>query len=242
LISEVGLLTKKGLHALPEVFQDVQHRRDPKYVPKNPNVPFPNKPSASNPRYARELERRGLTRLDIPIKAIGVWDTVGALGTPRIGWLTKVGLQSHESKEMSFYDTKLSNCIENAFQALALDEKRSAFSPALWEKPEGNKTTLRQVWFPGVHSSVGGGDDDQQLANISLAWMMSQLEPFLDMRDAYLLEQDDENARYYKRDRQDIRPWSFGEIENSSSGLYALGGGTVCSLGSPTFPYRSLNV
>jgi hypothetical protein len=68
--------------------------------------------------------------LDIPIKAIAVWDTVGSLGTPRVGWLTKAGLQNSESKEMAFYDTKLSHCVENAFQALALDEKRSAFSPA----------------------------------------------------------------------------------------------------------------
>ncbi|CAI6340396.1 unnamed protein product [Periconia digitata] len=227
LIGEVGLLTKKGLHALPEVFEDVKGRRDPKYFPKNPDVPFPNKPSASSPRYAQELERRGLTRLDICIKAIGVWDTVGSLGTPRIGWLTRVGLQSNESKEMSFYDTKLSSCIENAFQALALDERRSAFSPAVWEKPEGNQTTLRQVWFPGTHSNTGGGYDDQQLANITLAWMMSQLAPFLDMRMEYLFEQDDENAKYYKSMGEGVRPWGFGEIFNSMTGLFAMGGGAT---------------
>ncbi|KAF2871862.1 hypothetical protein BDV95DRAFT_628361 [Massariosphaeria phaeospora] len=226
LIGEVGLLTKKGLHALPEVFEDVQQRRNPRYVPKNPNVPFPNKPSADSPRYKHELERRGLTRLDIPIKAIGVWDTVGSLGAPRVGFLTKLGLQSSESKEMTFYDTKLSACIENAFQALALDERRGAFSPAVWEKPEGNKTILRQVWFPGVHSNVGGGYDDQQLANITLAWMMSQLEPFLDMREEYLFEQDEDNDRYYRKQREDLRPWSFGEITNSNTGLYAIGGRT----------------
>ncbi|PVH99086.1 hypothetical protein DM02DRAFT_565144, partial [Periconia macrospinosa] len=224
LIGEVGLLTKKGLNSLPEVFEDVRGRRDPKYVPKNPHVPFPNKPSANSPRYAEELERRGLTRLDICIKAIGVWDTVGSLGTPRVGWLTRVGLQSQESKEMSFYDTKLSSCIENAFQALALDERRTAFSPAVWEKPPGNRTTLRQVWFPGTHSNTGGGYDDQQMANITLAWMMSQLAPFLDMRMEYLFEQDDENAKYYKELGEGVRPWSFGEIYNSMTGLYALGG------------------
>ncbi|KAF1959727.1 hypothetical protein CC80DRAFT_405721, partial [Byssothecium circinans] len=224
LIGQIGLLTKKGLNSLPEVFEDVKNRRNPGYVPKNPNVPFPNKPSANSSKYADELERRGLTRLDIHIKAIGVWDTVGSLGTPRVGWLTKVGLQSNESKEMAFYDTKLSNCIENAFQALSLDERRSAFSPAVWEKPEGNRTTLRQVWFPGVHSNVGGGYDDQQLANITLAWMMSQMAPFLDMRDEYLFEQDDENARYYENMDEGVRPWSFGEIYNSATGLFALGG------------------
>ncbi|KAF2645009.1 hypothetical protein P280DRAFT_185668 [Massarina eburnea CBS 473.64] len=224
LIGEIGLLTKKGLNSLPEVFEDVRERRNPKYVPKNPDSPFPNKPSANSSRYADELERRGLTRLDIQIKAIGVWDTVGSLGAPRVGWLTKVGLQSSESKEMSFYDTKLSPCIENAFQALALDERRSAFHPAVWEKPEGNRTTLRQVWFPGVHSNVGGGYDDQQLANITLAWMMSQLAPFLDMRNEYLFEQDDENENYYDDRDEGIRPWSFGEIYNSMSGLFTVGG------------------
>lgn len=203
------------------------HRRDPKYVPKNPDVPYPNKPSADNPRYATELERRGLTRLDIPIKAIAVWDTVGSLGLPRIGWLTRIGLQSEESKEMGFYDTKLAGCVENAFQALGLDEKRSAFSPAIWEKPPGNRTRLRQVWFPGVHSNVGGGYDDQQLANITLAWMMDQLEPYLDMRHDYLLEQDDENDRYYKREEGSIRPWSFGNIYNSVTGLFSFGGSAV---------------
>jgi hypothetical protein len=41
---------------------------------------------------------------------------------------------------MPFFDTKLSNRIENAFQALALEEQRTAFSPSVWEKPPGNQT------------------------------------------------------------------------------------------------------
>jgi hypothetical protein len=76
----------------------------------------------------------------VTVKVIGVWDTVGALGLPRITALTRLGLQSDQSREMSFYDTKLSSCVENAFQALALDERRTAFSPAVWEKPAGNQT------------------------------------------------------------------------------------------------------
>jgi len=227
LIGEIGLLTKKGLNALPEVYEDVQHRRDDNYVPEHPDIPFTRKPSASDPRYAQELERRGLTRLDIPIKVIGVWDTVGSLGIPRIGLLQRAGLQMRQSKATTFYDTKLDNCIENAFQALALDEQRSSFSPAVWEKPEGNRTTLRQVWFPGAHANVGGGYDDEQIANISLAWMMSQLEPFLDMRDEYLFEQDEQNEKYYRRVEGDIRPWSFGKLYSELTGLFALGGSTV---------------
>jgi hypothetical protein len=78
--------------------------------------------------------------LDVTVKAVGVWDTVGSLGLPRIGILQTLGVQGREAPEMMFYDTKLPNVVENAFQALALDERRSAFSPAVWEKPEGNTT------------------------------------------------------------------------------------------------------
>jgi len=172
LIGEVGLLTKDGVPYLAEIFRDVQHQHDEHYRPKHPNQPFPDKPSASDPAYLDELRRRRLTRPGVQVKVVGVFDTVGSLGTPKIGWLQRVGLQSRAQKELAFYDTALSNAIENAFQALALDERRFAFQPTLWEKLEGNDTVLRQVWFPGAHSNIGGGYEDQQVATITLAWMM----------------------------------------------------------------------
>ncbi|KAK8192759.1 hypothetical protein M8818_007931 [Zalaria obscura] len=227
LISEIGLLTRDGLPYLAEIFRDVQHRHDADYHPKHPDIPFRNKPSELDPSYRKELQRRGLTRLGISIKAIGVWETVGSLGTPRIGWLEKVGIQSSATKRMGFYNTRLSDCIENAFQALALDERRSSFSPAVWEKMPGNQTRLRQCWFPGVHSNVGGGYEDQELANITLAWMMSQVRDLLDLNLDYVLEQHDDNVEYYEKHRQKIRPWSFGKIYNSMTGIYALGGETT---------------
>ena len=223
-IDQVGVLTRAGLPYLAEIFRDVSHRHDPDYKPKNPNIPFRNKPSANDPRYKQELRRRGFSILGVTIRAVGVWDTVGALGTPRIGWLEKIGVQSSASKRMSFYDTKLSNCIENAFQALALDERRAAFSPSLWEKMPNNTTRLRQVWFPGVHQNTGGGYQDQELANITLAWMMSQLRDLLDMDLDYLLDQAEQTEDYYEKANERPRPWSFGKIYNSMAGIYALGG------------------
>lgn len=70
-----------------------------------------------------------------------------------------------------WHDTALSDRIEHAFQALALDETRAPFSPAIWERPlkSGLKTDLRQVWFPGNHGNCGGGWDDQGVANLTLA-------------------------------------------------------------------------
>jgi uncharacterized protein (DUF2235 family) len=57
LIGAVGLLTKRGIQYMPDVFKDVQHQRDPYYKPKHRNIPFPNKPSARDPRYREELLR-----------------------------------------------------------------------------------------------------------------------------------------------------------------------------------------
>lgn len=134
------------------------------------------------------------------------------------------------TKEMLFYDTSITDCIENAFQALALDESRASFSPAVWEKPRGNTTAwrswfgncaralpnadrlqnLRQVWFPGAHSNVGGGYDDQALADITLAWMISQLSPFIDFTPGYILDENEETVDYYRSKDEEPRPWSFG--------------------------------
>lgn len=128
------------------------------------------------------------------------------------------------TKEYSFYDTSLNECIENAFQALALDEERAPFAPALWEKPRGSTTNLKQVWFPGVHSNVGGGYDDADIANITLAWMISRMETFIEFRADYLVQLYQLNKQYYKSTGQKPRWWSFGEIYNSIMGAYSLAG------------------
>ena len=223
MIGDLGLLTRAGLPFFNEVFEDYEGRNSNRYVSAYPDVPWRNKPEFGT-EYVRELERRGLTRLRVPIKAVCCWDTVGALGVPRIGFLEKLGLQPREMGRYQFYDTKLYEGIENAFQALALDERRAPFVPALWEKRDGDRTNLKQVWFPGVHSNVGGGYDDQELSNITLAWMMSRLEPFLDFRPEYLLNQYHENKEYYKETGQRSRWWSFGEIYRTVTGIYSITG------------------
>lgn len=99
-----------------------------------------------------------------------VWDTVGSLGIPQISLLNKLGIYA-SNQEFKFWDTSLSDRIEHAFQALALDETRYSFQPAVWERLEANRlsTDLRQVWFPGNHTNCGGGWNDQGMANITLA-------------------------------------------------------------------------
>lgn len=99
----------------------------------------------------------GMTRVNTDIHAIGVWDTVGedtsrtsitwlltrgsgSLGIPQTGLLEFLGFMN-VNRNYLFHNTSLTNSIKNAFQALGLDEKRAAFSPSVWEKPE-NVTTV----------------------------------------------------------------------------------------------------
>ena len=117
----------------------------------------------------------GLTNfaMDGPnITMAGVWDTVGSLGIP-----AAIGLS--DPIAYGFLDTSLSPKIQNAYHALAIDEKRAQFPPTLWTSQPAPGQTMEQVWFVGVHSDVGGGEPDDTpgttaLSDITLGWMMSK--------------------------------------------------------------------
>ena len=68
------------------------------------------------------------------IRFIGVWDTVGALGIPLSGVR---GLKAITSR-WEFHDTALSSIVDAAYQALAIDERRGPFEPAIWEPQTGS--------------------------------------------------------------------------------------------------------
>jgi hypothetical protein len=58
-------------------------------------------------------------------------------------------------------------------------------------------TTLKQVWFSGAHSDVGGGFQDSRLSNIALGWMISELEQknLLAFDRNYLIDSDSTAAK-----------------------------------------------
>jgi uncharacterized protein (DUF2235 family) len=144
--------------------------------------------------------------VEVSIKCVAVWDTVGALGIP--GHLGDMFTQFYQ-----FQDTNLGPHIENAFHALALDEHREDFLPTLWSKlpnAPGNQR-LEQVWFPGAHSNVGGGYAEHGLSDIALAWMVDRVEPFLELDHSYLSSRQDQR-----------NGWGLGKIYDSAAGFFAF--------------------
>ncbi len=63
MISIIGVLTQKGLPYLAEIFEDFEHRDDKDYKAKNPDIPFTDKPSVSDPAYARKLQEVSVNRI-----------------------------------------------------------------------------------------------------------------------------------------------------------------------------------
>ena len=114
------------------------------------------------------LQTLGDSRMyDAKIRMIGVWDTVGSLGIPAI-----VG--SVDPILFGFLDTGLHVDVLNAYQALAIDERRVEFPPTVWTSSPAPGQTMEQVWFAGFHNDVGGGCAETGLSDIALSWMMNR--------------------------------------------------------------------
>jgi uncharacterized protein (DUF2235 family) len=108
------------------------------------------------------------------IRYVGVWDTVGALGIPQH---LLVGSLFGTAAKYQFHDTDLSSTVRAARHAVATDEDRLSFTPALWKNLDilnagSGGNSYQQLWFPGDHGSVGGGGDIRGLSNDALAWIM----------------------------------------------------------------------
>ena len=140
-----------------------------------------------------------------------------------------IPIHTDSTVEYSFINTEVAPNVENAYQALALDEQRLPFSPTIWEWPNSevknhNLQRLKQTWFPGVHSAVGGGYEDTSISDISLAWMITQLSAHLSFDKAYVPRQREQNQAFYEQKAQSnrsiaVRPWAMGLLRRSDAGF-----------------------
>ena len=108
----------------------------------------------------------------VGIEFLGVFDTVAAYGLPvdelTRGWDRWVW-------PMLPRDSSLHERVKFARQALAIDDERQTFWPLLWDEDSDREKRknvefrhpldrIKQVWFAGMHSNVGGGYADDALS------------------------------------------------------------------------------
>jgi hypothetical protein len=128
------------------------------------------------------------------IKCVGVWDTVGSV--------------YKTIDALNIIDTSLPATIDVALHAISLQENRQMFLPTLWTEPQGGfkaNQILKQVWFPGAHSDVGGGYERHELADIACYWMAGEIQSFVNLDLDFL--------RSYAQVHPD--PWGTSEPHNA---------------------------
>lgn len=150
MLNNCGILKREHAARIPQAFR----------LYKNGSQ-TPSSPRSES--FRRELAYGpGRGRVDF----LGVWDTVGALGIPTraLAFVEKPDL---------FFDPEIGSNVRVGRHAVSLDERRGDFVPTLWGEKVG--VDVREVWFAGVHSDVGGGyaptPKGRVLSDIPLAWM-----------------------------------------------------------------------
>ncbi|MFQ5345487.1 MAG: DUF2235 domain-containing protein [Mariprofundus sp.] len=148
------------------------------------------------PKSPADLKEADGSHGAIDIHFTGIWDTVVALGFPKrtdvvspVSLVLRLGFMIFEKvanfiSPHSFYNYRLTRNQIHAYQALALDDERTAFWPFVWNEniPEDGgssgkgERTVEQVWFAGMHSNVGGGYNRSGLASVPLYWMMGKAQ------------------------------------------------------------------
>jgi uncharacterized protein (DUF2235 family) len=100
-----------------------------------------------------------------PLHFVGLWDTVSSVGYV---W---------DPVRLPF--TAQNPDMANGRHAVSIDERRCYFRNNLWGGQLPGQT-LKQVWFAGVHSDVGGSYSgiESGLSQITLEWMLCEAVQF----------------------------------------------------------------
>ena len=97
----------------------------------------------------------------VRIKFCGLWDTVSSYG-----WV-------YDPVQLPFLGRN--PIIDIGRHAISIHERRCYYQDNLWGKPYPGQD-IRQVWFSGVHSDVGGSypEEESGLSKITLEWMVGE--------------------------------------------------------------------
>ena len=103
----------------------------------------------------------------VKIRFLGVWDIVGSFG---LSFDTFINFQDIN---LGWNIDTVHQCVEQCFHAMALDERRETFYVSRLD-PNNQYPNIKEVWFRGVHSDIGGGNKNVTRSNIALQWMLEQ--------------------------------------------------------------------
>lgn len=97
---------------------------------------------------------------------VGLWDTVSS-----VGWV-------YNAVRFPFTTAAKNPDLNIVRHAVSIDERRAFFRQNLFYQPANPQQDVKEVWFAGVHSDVGGSypEPESQLSQIALRWMACEAE------------------------------------------------------------------
>ncbi|KAH7355643.1 hypothetical protein BKA66DRAFT_446475 [Pyrenochaeta sp. MPI-SDFR-AT-0127] len=215
------------------------------------------------------IEFRKIVSHDVttPVKFMGIFDTVGGRGVPKLNYHTGTGFEWPE-----FYDNKVSSVVEKVYHAIAIHDRFWTFQPCLASRTSKHsndeKLKIHQKWFPGCHYDIArqefqflreGGNrleeflfpilnifsktvsPNEQLADLVLLWM---LESVNDVGGGSIIQQDMAgNERNIAKAISDIKEQITSQSKGSGDVydhvLSYLPGGKIMSI--PIAWFKNLN-
>ena len=161
-------------------------------------------------------------REECEIAFLGVFDTVAAMdGIRRRGEVT--------DSDVVLENGTLDPRIRKAVHIVALDENRIPFAPTLINRDEEEPGRILEIWFPGVHSDVGGGYWLDGLSDLALEFMVTRCskamgESIAFRREAIAGAIDRQPSRLLVADDFEIHPRIDSVIHRHESLAGAAGG------------------
>lgn len=218
LIRASGLPTSATRHRIPEAFK--RYRSEDAETEPKTEASHAFRWGYSPEVFTGEEERKWRIDNDHPVGTeltityMGIWDTVGALGVPGV----ISSLLGHAIRNYRFHDANLSRSVRAGRHAIAVDEVRPFYEPAIWKNLHHlntgrTGTPYRQAWFAGDHGMVGGSGPSQGLSAYTLDWILTgaikaglEVDPgFLAMnraRRGFGDKLSDKGGRLFKRARK----------------------------------------
>jgi uncharacterized protein (DUF2235 family) len=97
---------------------------------------------------------------------VGVWDTVSS-----VGWV-------YNAVRFPFVNAGKNPDMGIIRHAVSIDERRAFFRQNLFGAPHDDTQDVKEVWFAGVHSDVGGSyaESESQLSKLALRWIICEAE------------------------------------------------------------------
>lgn len=117
------------------------------------------------------------------------------------------------------YDKFLDNLVRFARHAISIDENRKSFPRVGWGHAEDFQKNahlkpvwLKQVWFSGNHSDIGGSypEAESRLSDVALEWMVEEFResvPEVKIRDELLVTAPDPKGLQHDEVQSTIYMW-----------------------------------